>query len=140
MAWIYIDVLFFISWGMDTFLLWAAGRIVGFRAKWRRLILGGMLAAVCHCVWMLYFGNKCGLLVSFALLGIGIAAAYMPKTAKTFLRLFGGALFASFLLGGGIQVLFTMTQVQYRLGNGLVTEVIYPWYLLPWRFNFPILP
>lgn len=131
MAWIYIDILFFISLGMDTFLLWAAGRIVGFRTKLWRLVFGGVLAAVCHCAGMLLFGNG-GILFSFALLGIGVAAAYLPKSGKMFLRLFGGALLASFLLGGGIQVLFTMTQAQRQLGQGLVTEVVYPWYLLPW--------
>lgn len=132
MAWIYIDILFFISWSMDTFLLWMAGRIVGFRAKGWRLVLGGMLTAVFYCGWMLSFRNNGGLLVSFVLLSIGIEVGYTPKTAKIFLRLCGGSLIASFLLGGGIQVLFTMTQAQRYLGHGLVTQFICPWYLLPW--------
>ena len=43
---IYIDVLFFVTWGMDAFLLWAAGRIAGFRGKNWRIFLGGLLSAV----------------------------------------------------------------------------------------------
>lgn len=126
MAWIYIDVLFGISLGMNTFLLWSAGRIAGIRAKKRRLLLGGLLSAVCHCIWLVYAGREGGLLLSVLLLGAGIGAAYLPKTAKGFFRLFGCGVLASFLLGGGIQVLFTMTQS--RRGTGMV----YPWYLLLW--------
>ena len=130
MVWIYIDVLFFISFCMDTFLLWAAGRIVGFRAKFLRLLLGGGLAALCHCLWVLHLGDNGGIWISFCLLGVGTAAAYLPKTAKQFLRLSGGVWLASFLLSGGIQVLFTMTQG--RQG----TMLRYPWYLLLWAVVF----
>ena len=37
---IYIDVVFLVSFGMDAFLLWAAGRISGFSAKKWRVFLG----------------------------------------------------------------------------------------------------
>ena len=31
---IYIDIVFPVTWGMDAFLLWMAGRILGLRRKW----------------------------------------------------------------------------------------------------------
>lgn len=124
MTWVYIDILFCVSWGMNTFLLWAAGRIVGLRTKKWRVVLGGLLSAAFYCVWLIYTGEQGKLLVSVVLLGLGIWAAYLPKTAKIFLRLFGGSILASFLLGGGIQVLFTLTKRQMGIR--------YPWYLLLW--------
>ncbi len=129
---IYIDVLFFVTWGMDAFLLWAAGRIVGFRGKNWRILLGGLLSAVLYCGWLCLFRKNGGLLLSLLLLTAGTAVAYFPKRLRNFLRLFGAALLASFLMGGGVNVLFTMTQAQRFWGQGIVLRKGYPWWLLPW--------
>ena len=129
---IYIDVLFFVTWGMDTFLLWAAGRIAGFPAKkWRRC-LGGFLSAALYCGWFCLFRKNGGLLLSLLLLTVGTAVAYAPKRMRNFLRLLGAALLASFLMGGGVSVFFTMTQGQRLFGQGMVLRRGYPWWLLPW--------
>ena len=106
---IYIDVIFLVTWGMDTFLLWMAGRILGLRRKRRRFILGGLFAAVCDCAWLFFL-----------------------KSGRLFLRLMGTTLVSSFLLGGGAQLLFTFTQAQRLFGQGMIVERIYPWWLLPW--------
>lgn len=131
-ATIYIDVLFFVVWGMDAFLLWAAGRIAGFRGKNRRVLLGGLLSAALYCGWLCLFRKNGGLLLSLLLLAVGIAVAYSPKGLRNFLRLFGAAWLASFLMGGGVNVLFTMTQAQRFFGQGIVLQKGYPWWLLPW--------
>lgn len=129
---IYIDVLFFVTWGMDAFLLWAAGRIAGFRGKHWRILLGGLAAAALYCGWLCLFRQNGGLLLSLLLLSVGVAVAYGPKRMRNFLRLLGGTLLASFLMGGGVNVLFTMTQAQRFLGQGIVLRKGYPWWLLPW--------
>lgn len=129
---IYIDVLFLVTWGMDTFLLWAAGRIAGFSAKKGRLLLGGLLSALLYCGWLCLVFKNGGLLLSLLLLAAGTAAAYLPKSGRNFLRLLGAGLLASFLLGGGVSVLFTVTQAQRLLGRGLILRKPYPWWLLPW--------
>lgn len=129
---IYIDVLFFVTWGMDAFLLWAAGRIAGFRGKRWRILLGGLAAAALYCGWLCLFRQNGGLLLSLLLLSVGVAVAYGPKRMRNFLRLLGGTLLASFLMGGGVNVLFTMTQAQRFLGQGIVLRKGYPWWLLPW--------
>ncbi|MGN1231169.1 MAG: sigma-E processing peptidase SpoIIGA [Anaerotignum sp.] len=129
---IYIDVLFFVVWGMDAFLLWAAGRIAGFRGKNWRILLGGLLSAALYCGWVCLFRKNGGLLLSLVLLAVGTAVAYFPKRLGNFLRLLGGGLLASFLMGGGVNVLFTMTQAQRVFGQGIVLQKAYPWWLLPW--------
>lgn len=129
---IYIDVLFFVTWGMDAFLLWTAGRIAGFRGKRWRILLGGFAAAALYCGWLCLFRQNGGLLLSLLLLSVGVAVAYGPKRIRNFLRLLGGTLLASFLMGGGVNVLFTMTQAQRFLGQGIVLRKGYPWWLLPW--------
>ncbi len=131
---IYIDVLFFWEWMMDLFLLYAAGRISGFQAKKWRLFLGGFLSALCHCLLLaFFFPTNGGIFFSFALLTLGLAVAYLPKSLKNFVRLFFTALFASFLLGGGLNVLFTATQAQKALGSGLILrQKFFPWQYLLW--------
>lgn len=131
---IYIDVLFFWELVMDLFLLWAAGKISGFRAKKWRLFLGAFLSALCHCVLLvLFFPNNGGIFLSFGLIILGISVAYMPKSFKNFVRLFFTALFASFLLGGGLNVLFISTQAQKILGDGLILKQrFFPWQYLIW--------
>lgn len=129
---LYVDVIFFITWGMDAFLLWAAGRIAGFSAKRRRILLGGGLSAALYCLWLCFSGKNGGLLLSVILLAAGLAAAYFPKRGRNWLRLFGCAWAVSFLMGGGVNMLFTLTQAQRLFGRGIVIQKAYPWWLLPW--------
>ncbi len=131
---IYIDIVFFWEFTMDLFLLWATGRIIGFRAKAWRLFLGALLSALCHCLLLVFlFPMNGGFFVSLVLLIIGLSAAYLPKSIKNFTRLFFTALFASFLLGGGLNVLFMSTQAQKLLGSGLILrQKFFPWQYLLW--------
>lgn len=129
---IYIDVVFLVSWGMDTFLLWAAGRISGFTAKKWRVFLGGFLSALMYCLWLCFLRKNGGFLLSFLLLWGGLFAVYYPKQGRNWLRLGGSALGGSFLMGGGINMLFNMTQAQRIFGRGMVVQKAYPWWLLPW--------
>ena len=129
---LYIDVIFLVSWGMDAFLLWAAGRLAGFLAKKWRIFLGGFLAAAVYCLWLYCFGRNGGLGLSVLLLWVGLFAAYRPKQGRNWLRLFGAAVAVSFLLSGMVSVLFTMTQAQRAFGQGFVIRKSYPWWLLPW--------
>ena len=129
---IYIDIVFPVTWGMDAFLLWMAGRILGLRRKRWRFAFGGLFAAVCDCAWLFFLQRSGGVLFSLLLLAGGVFIAYTPKSGKIFLRLMGTTLLSSFLLGGGAQLLFTFTQAQRLFGQGLIVEQIYPWWLLPW--------
>ena len=129
---IYIDIVFPVTWGMDAFLLWMAGRILGLRRKRWRFAFGGLFAAVCDCAWLFFSQRSGGALFSLLLLAGGVFIAYTPKSGKIFLRLMGTTLLSSFLLGGGAQLLFTFTQAQRLFGQGLIVEQIYPWWLLPW--------
>ena len=129
---IYIDVVFLVSWGMDAFLLWAAGRTAGFSAKKWRLVLGGFLAAAVYCLWICFLQKNGGFLLSFLLLGIALVVAYYPKQGRNWLRLFGSVWAVSFLMGGGINLLFTITQAQRTFGQGIIIQKMYPWWLIPW--------
>lgn len=129
---IYIDIIFLVTWGMDAFLLWMAGRILGLHRKKKRFLLGGFFAAVCYCGWLCIFRRNGGILLALLLLAGGIFIAYTPKSGRIFLRLMGTVLLSSFLLGGGAQLLFTFTQAQRLFGQGLAVQRVYPWWLLPW--------
>lgn len=129
---IYIDVIVLVSWGMDAFLLWAAGKIAGFSARKWRIALGGFFSALVYCLWLCVGGRNGGFLLSLLLLWIGLLPAYYPKQGRNWLRLFGAELAVSFLMSGGINMLFTMTQAQRILGQRIIIQKAYPWWLLPW--------
>ena len=132
---IYIDMVLLTSWGMHSFLLWMAGRIAGFyTGKWR-LATGGFLSAVCYCLWLWLRGINGGFFLFLLLLGIGLLTAYYHKQGRNWMRLFIGSFAASFLLGGGMQVLFTMTGLQMLMGNGITIQKVYPWWILPWSVS-----
>ena len=82
---IYIDIVFPVTWGMDAFLLWMAGRILGLRRKRWRFAFGGLFAAVCDCVWLFFLQRSGGALFSLLLLAGGVFIAYTPKSGKIFL-------------------------------------------------------
>lgn len=129
---LYIDVVFLVSLGMHAFLLWSAGRISGFAAKKVRVFLGAFLSAVLYCLWLCFFWESGGLLLSLLLLWVGLFAAYYPKQGRNWLRLFGAAWVVSFLMGGCVNMLFTFTQTQQIFGKGISLRQVYPWWLLPW--------
>ena len=85
-----------------------------------------------YCLWLCFFRENGGLLLSVLLLAVGLLVAYYPKNGRNLLRLFGAAWAVSFLLGGGVNVLFTFTQMQRLFGQGMVVQRDYPWWLLPW--------
>ena len=129
---IYIDVVFLISWGMQGTLLWAAGRMAGFSAERKRIMAGGFLSAVLYTGYLCFFREMGGLILSVLLLSLGLGIAYYPKQPRNWLRLWGSAWAVSFLMGGGMQVLFSLTQAQRFLGQGMMVQKAYPWWLLPW--------
>lgn len=132
---IYIDVLFFTNWGMNSFLLWAAGRLAGFRTGKARILLGGFLSSFLYCIWIYFSRRNGGLLLSFLLMAAGIGGAYLPKRGKSLLRLFAAAWAVSFLMGGTAAALFTLTSVQKMLGHGIILRInsaLFPWQMLVW--------
>ena len=131
---IYIDVVFLVSWVMDSFLLWAAGRIAGFSAKGYRIFLGGLISAVVYCCKICFWGTETGFLQMVLFLAGALLFTYYPKSSRNWLRLSGSALMASFLMGGGVNMLFVLTQTQRFLGTGIVVQKAYPWWILLWSF------
>ncbi len=131
-GYIYIDIVFLVAFGMDAFLLWAAGRLAGFSAKLWRIAAAAALTAGGYCFWLWFSADSGGIFLSIFLLGMGLFFAYHPKQGRNWLRLFGAAWAVSFLLGGSVQLLFSLTQAQHFLGGGLILQKPMPWQLLPW--------
>ena len=95
---LYIDMIFLVSWSMNAFLLWEAGRIAGFSAKKWRIFLGGFLSAAIYCLWLICLrrnGGDCVLSV-FAVDGLicGISSQAGAKLAAA-VRRGGGGFFSA---------------------------------------------
>ena len=129
---LYIDVIFLVSLFMNVFLLWSAGCIAGFSTKKWRIFLSSLLSSLLYCLWLCFFRKSGGILFSVLLLGIGLAISYYPKHGRNWMRLFGAVWAVSFLMGGGVNLLFAMTQTQRFFGKGMTVQTPYPWWLLPW--------
>ena len=131
---IYLDVLFLVQWGMHTLLLWMAGRILGYRQKAWRVLLGGLVPSLLHCgrIWMTQ-AYQVGILFSLVGMALGIWIAYTPRGLGGWIRFLGAIWVSSFLLGGALEMLFMRTQIQRYLGTGLVVRQRFlPWQYLLW--------
>lgn len=132
---LYIDVIFVLQGAMHCFLLYCADKLSGY--AYRNifyLFLGGFVASLCHILWLVIFFPKTGgLLLSCCILTLAILICFLPKTIQQFTRIFIASIFASFLLGGGMNVMFMTGEVQKFLGEGVVVKPItFPWYYLIW--------
>ncbi len=135
-TYLYIDILFLLEWFMHFFLLFASGRFCGIYRGVGRILLGSFVASALHifCLYLI-FPKRVGLFWSMIFLMIGILLTYSPKTIPHFTKLCLATIFSSFLLGGGLNVYFVMTQQQAFLGTFPVQAIQpqnFPWYYLIW--------
>lgn len=131
---IYIDILFLFEGLIHCFLLFSAGRFCGVYRKFYIILLGGLLCSLVHIIWLIiFFPSEGGVILSLISISLGIIITYFPKNLIQFSRLVIASLFSSFMLGGGINVLFMTGKTQEFLGQGLtIKPITFPWYYLVW--------
>ena len=117
---IYIDIVFLVNFIMNSFILWAIGKLCRQKIRYSRLLAGGLIMALMYVstIIMLPFSWGLSAAVSLVIISLGIAVAFRPQNVRIFLgQLFIGYL-CSFTLGGlGIAVLYNagLPEVSWRL-------------------------
>ena len=99
---IYADIVFLVNFLMNSFILWAIGRLCRQKIRYLRLLAGSLIMALMYVctIIMLPFSQGLSALISAVMISTGIAVAFRPQNARVFLgQLFIGYL-CSFTLGG----------------------------------------
>lgn len=132
---LYIDVIFLIQGAMHCFLLYTSSKLSGYTYKNIYLLLfGSFVASIIHIIWILFFFPKNGgFLLSFITITIAILIAFLPKTISQYTSILISSIISSFLLGGGLNVVFMIGKIEQLIGEGLnIKLIVFPWYYLIW--------
>ncbi len=99
---IYADIVFAVNMGMDTLILWTAGKILHKKTSGWRLLMGGAVMAMMYCIAILAFRFHPAyhFLLSVLMLVTGIFIAFFPKNIKDYAKLLAVSYVSSFILGG----------------------------------------
>ena len=103
-----MDVIFLVNLVMNSFILWAVGKLSRQRPGYLRLLAGGLVMALMYVFVMVVVPFSVGVsaLASVIMLFAGVMVALRPKDTKLFfIQVFLGYL-CSFTLGGLGMVLF----------------------------------
>ena len=132
MASVYIDVLFAVNFIINILLIEASGVITAtYPPRWRVLLssLLGALYAVC------VFFPRLGILYTFAMKiafsALIVLCAYKIRSARHFFALWGAFYAVSFVFGGCVIAVVSMTSIGRRTGAVYSNGVLY--LNLPWQ-------
>ncbi len=122
---IYADVVFFINFFMDFFILWIVSRLVKNRVSFWRLVAGSLLASVLYCTLLFFpllhrYYNFFGALF---ILAVSLKAAFRPKGIRELLKLLFFAHVSAFAVGGAGIAIFYFTNISSFMGNMLHLSV-----------------
>lgn len=135
---LYLDMIFLFQGATHYSLLYASSKLSGYHYGNKfMLLVGSFVASLLHVLWLVvFFPKNGGLLLSFSTITVAICVSFTPKTISQYMRILLSVVVSSFLLGGGLNVLFMMGKTQQLLGDGLVIKpVTFPWYYLSWGIS-----
>ena len=136
---IYVDVLFFTNWMMDTLLLAVTALIADRKTPPWRLLLGAAVGGLCGC--LLFFADlpmPVMLLIKLALPALLLILAFPYERFFTFGRTLLIYLAAHCLFGGGMYAFNAYTDAgsRIRAANGVYYMDLPLWLLLALAFGF----
>lgn len=136
---IYVDVLFFTNWMMDTLILATTALIADRKARTRRLLLGAAVGALCSC--LLFFTSLptlLMLLIKTALPALLLLITFPFERLSTFGRTALIYIAAHCLFGGGMYAFYAFTDAGSRIRavNGVYYMDLPLWLLLVLAFGF----
>jgi len=114
---LYADILFFVNFVMNGFVLWVVSKAVREPRKLRWIFAGASAMALLYTLIILFeplrFVNV--IAASVIILAIGVLVAFLPRGIKPFLKLIGAAYAVSFTIGGLGMALFFLTDLPYAV-------------------------
>jgi len=114
---LYADILFFVNFIMNGFVLWVLSKVMRERRKARRFFLGAGVMALLYTLLIiappLRFINV--VIASVVILAAGVFVTFHPKKIKPFVKLMTVAYIISFTVGGLGMALFFLTDLPYAI-------------------------
>ena len=115
---IYADVILLVNFIMNSFILWAIGKISRQKIRYIWLFAGGLTMALMYVIVMitLPFSFALSAAASIAMLSTGILVGLRPNGIRSFLSLLILGYLCSFTLGGlGMMLFYRMAHVGWTL-------------------------
>jgi len=132
MATVYIDVLFLINFIINILLIEAGGVINNAQLLKRRTLFASALGALyAVCVFFPQLKLFYSVIMKLFFSAVMVFFAYRPKSVRMFLRLFAAFYAVSFIFGGFVIALTSLTSLGYRTGAIYSNGVLYM--NLPWQ-------
>lgn len=128
---IYIDMVFFLNFVMDYFILWIVSKIIKEKVNHKRLIFGALLAALIYCLILFVpiFNQSYNFFGILILPMFPLMITYKTKTFKKLMKVFILFHITAFVLGGAGIAFFYYLNVGQMIKNSLQFNID----------NFPII-
>ena len=135
MASVYIDVLFAINFIINILLIEASGIITATYSPWYRVLLASLLGAgYAVCIFFPDLGFLYTAVMKVAFSALIVFCAFKIKKLKHFFALFGAFYAVSFVFGGCVVALVSLTSFGRKTGAVYSNGIIY--FDLPWQVLF----
>ncbi len=114
----YIDIYFFVNFGMDFLLLKLLGKLLKVPVSFRRLAAGAGMGAAGSCLSVLLWrlpaavsGGMIGLVTAAVMIGI----SFRPRTLRSFVKTLLLFFMEAFCIGGMMEAMYQHTSAGYYL-------------------------
>ncbi|MCD8049020.1 MAG: sigma-E processing peptidase SpoIIGA [Clostridia bacterium] len=132
---IYIDVLFAVNFIINILLIEASGVILRLSSVWYRTLFASALGALyAVCVFFPNLHLLYTFLMKIAFSALIVAVAYKTKNFRSFLRLWATFYAVSFVFGGCVAAVLSLTELGRKTGAIYSNGIIY--LNLPWQTLF----
>ncbi len=132
---VYIDVLFMVNFLINILIVEGTGAIMNEYTKWYKSALAAFIGAIYS---VLTFFPSLKLVQTFVmkiiLSGVIVAVAFKIKSKLHFLKLWGSFYLVSFIFGGGMVAVMSMSGLGAKMGAVYSNGTIY--LNLPWQILF----
>lgn len=128
---VYIDVLFMVNFVINILIVEGTGVLVAESVKWYRTLCAAFVGAVYSvAVFFPDFQFAATLVMKIILSGVMVLCAFKIKSGRHLLKLWGSFYLVSFIFGGGIVAVLSLTGLGAKMGAVYSNGTVY--FNLPW--------
>lgn len=132
---VYIDVLFMVNFLINILIVEGTGVIINEDTRWYRSILAATVGAVyAVCVFFPSLEFVQTFIMKIILSGVMVTIAFKIKSKVHFLKMWGSFYLVSFIFGGSIIAVMSMTDLGAKTGAVYSNGTVY--FNLPWQLVF----
>lgn len=132
---VYIDVLFFVNFIINILILEGTGAIMREEAKpWRVLLGAAVGAGYAAVIFFVNIGSLLGFVIKIAASALIVLCTFGYKGGGRFMKMIAGFYLVSFMFGGALIALLSLTDLGRNMGAVYSNGALYV--TLPWKILF----